>query len=137
MITTDICVRSYELDSYGHVNNAVFLQYFEIVRTQWLLAAGLEFSEIKSYGILIVVRNAEISYTSPAYMGDMLTCSCSVVERTGATITFEYQITALERGASVASGRTLVACICSTKLRPLRWPNAIRTLVDDATKKAN
>lgn len=137
MITTDIFVRSYELDSFGHVNNAVYLQYFELARTQWLATAGLAFSDIKTYGILIVIRNAEISYTSPAYMGDTLRCTCSVAQWTGATITFDYKITALEREVSIASGRTLGACICATKLRPIRWSNTIRTLFDDAAKKAN
>ena len=32
----EIEVRTYELDSYGHVNNAVYLSYFEYTRMKYL-----------------------------------------------------------------------------------------------------
>ena len=35
-VTSDLIVRTYECDSYGHVNNAVYVNYLEYGRMQFL-----------------------------------------------------------------------------------------------------
>ncbi|HPX14738.1 MAG TPA: thioesterase, partial [Treponemataceae bacterium] len=37
------CVRSYELDAYNHVNNAVYLQYLEYGRMEFLKAVHFDY----------------------------------------------------------------------------------------------
>ena len=44
---TDIKVRSYELDSFGHVNNANFLNYLEAARGNFLEEYGLSFKHFE------------------------------------------------------------------------------------------
>ena len=39
--TFDLTVRGYELDSFGHVNNAVYLQYAEAALWNFLRVNGL------------------------------------------------------------------------------------------------
>ncbi len=54
-------VRGYELDSYGHVNNAVYLSYTEQARWKILRNAGL----LKSFlnkNLLLVVTETNIRY---------------------------------------------------------------------------
>jgi len=54
-------VRGYELDSYGHVNNAVYLSYTEQARWEILRNAGL----LKSFlnkNLLLVVTETNIRY---------------------------------------------------------------------------
>ncbi len=38
-------VTSYELDSFGHVNNAVFLNYLEKARCDFMTLKGLRFDD--------------------------------------------------------------------------------------------
>ena len=40
VFTVKFNVRSYECDSYGHVNNAVYLNYLEFARMSALLEKG-------------------------------------------------------------------------------------------------
>ena len=35
--------RSYECDAYGHVNNAVYLNYLEVARHEFMRHAGIRF----------------------------------------------------------------------------------------------
>lgn len=67
-----IKVRTYECDSYGHVNNAVYLNYLEIGRMAALNQKGFSLANLKQKGLVIVVRRIEIDYKAPATEGDEL-----------------------------------------------------------------
>jgi len=54
-------VRGYELDSYGHVNNAVYISYTEQARWEILKNAGLLDSFLKR-NLLLVVTETNIRY---------------------------------------------------------------------------
>lgn len=55
-------VRDYECDLQGIVNNAVYQNYFEHTRHQFLLSKGVSFSELHQRGIDAVVVKVEISF---------------------------------------------------------------------------
>jgi acyl-CoA thioester hydrolase len=63
-------VRGYELDSRGHVNNAVYLSWAEEVATAHAEAAGYgrDWSDRRGGGWII--RKTEITYHRPAVYGD-------------------------------------------------------------------
>jgi acyl-CoA thioester hydrolase len=63
-------VRGYELDSQGHVNNAVYLSWAEEVATAHAEAAGYGRDWSASRGGGWVIRRTEISYHRPAVYGD-------------------------------------------------------------------
>lgn len=54
-------VRGYELDSYGHVNNAVYVSYAEQARWEILKKAGLLESFLER-DLLLVVTETNIRY---------------------------------------------------------------------------
>jgi acyl-CoA thioester hydrolase len=70
---TTLTVRSYECDSYGHVNNAVYLNYLEFARHETLAAIGMEYGAMRSRGFGLVVAQIDIRYRRPAVEGDLLT----------------------------------------------------------------
>jgi acyl-CoA thioester hydrolase len=57
-----LTTRSYECDSYGHINNAVYLNYLEYARMQFLHAAGVPFAALRAQGIGFVVVRICIDY---------------------------------------------------------------------------
>ena len=65
-------VRTYECDSHGHVNNAVYLNYLEHGRMEALNQKGFSLEGLRKKGFLIVVRRLEIDYRAPAQEGDQL-----------------------------------------------------------------
>jgi acyl-CoA thioester hydrolase len=54
-------VRGYELDSYGHVNNAVYINYTEQARWEILKEAGILESFLQK-NLLLVVTETNIKY---------------------------------------------------------------------------
>jgi len=73
MHTMTLRVRPYECDLYGHVNNAVYLNYLETARDQMLADLGLDYQALVSSGHGIWVAAAHLSYLSPAFPGEELT----------------------------------------------------------------
>jgi acyl-CoA thioester hydrolase len=63
-------VRGYELDSRGHVNNAVYLSWAEEVATAHAEAAGYGRDWSASRGGGWIIRKTEITYHRPAVYGD-------------------------------------------------------------------
>ena len=65
-------VRSYECDSYGHVNNANYLNYLEYARCEFLRAAGFDYAQAFNAGYGMYVARIEIDYKRPAITDDEL-----------------------------------------------------------------
>jgi YbgC/YbaW family acyl-CoA thioester hydrolase len=64
-------VRGYELDSYGHVNNSVYLNYFEQAR--WEIFQKLDLiGYFQSNHLLLVVTEIKIRYSREIKMFDEL-----------------------------------------------------------------
>jgi YbgC/YbaW family acyl-CoA thioester hydrolase len=64
-----ITARGYELDSYGHVNNAVFFNYFEQARWELFQDKGL-LEQLTSRGLFLVVVEVNIRYQHEVKLGD-------------------------------------------------------------------
>lgn len=58
---TDLYVRGYELDSFRHVNNAAYLNYFEQARWEVLKKAGF-LDEFVQKDLLLAVIDVHIRY---------------------------------------------------------------------------
>lgn len=63
-------VRNYELDSNGHVNNAVYLNWAEEIASQHAEAAGYGRAWSIERGGGWVIRKSEITHHRPAVFGD-------------------------------------------------------------------
>ena len=67
-----LTVRTYECDSYGHVNNANYLNYLEAARYQLLKDVGFDYPAMIKAGYGIYVARVEIDYKKPALADDEL-----------------------------------------------------------------
>ncbi len=68
----DVTVRSYELDAFGHVNHAVYLNYLELARFDALEEGGLPPSALTENGWGIHVVRVEVDYLKPCLQGQLL-----------------------------------------------------------------
>ncbi|GBD93336.1 long-chain acyl-CoA thioesterase FadM [bacterium BMS3Abin05] len=69
---TELQVRSYELDFYGHVNNAIYLNYLEYARGNYLEQVGFSFKGLIKQDVYLLVARVEMDYKAPAHMSDWL-----------------------------------------------------------------
>jgi acyl-CoA thioester hydrolase len=66
----DMKVRDYECDAQGVVNNAVYQNYLEYCRHEFLLSAGIDFNRFTREKVFLVVVRAELDYKAPLRGGD-------------------------------------------------------------------
>ena len=66
-------VRTYECDSYGHVNNANYLNYLEFARYELLKDVGFDYVKAIDAGYGVFIARIEIDYKMPAITDDKLT----------------------------------------------------------------
>jgi len=65
-------VRTYECDSYGHVNNANYLHYLEYARHEFLRDIGFDYLRLIKSGYGVYITRIEIDYKKPACIDDEL-----------------------------------------------------------------
>ncbi len=78
---TPIVVRSYECDSYGHVNNAVYLNYLEAARHEFLKHIGFDLAAARAAGYALLVARIEIDYQRPSVADDQLVVASRATRR--------------------------------------------------------
>ena len=97
-----LATRYADYDTKGHVNNAVFLTYFEIARERaWVdgLGGGADFP--------FILAEAQVKYVSEAMIGQPLEIELTTAEiRTKAWV-WAYTIRDAGDGRVVAEGRTV------------------------------
>jgi acyl-CoA thioester hydrolase len=66
----DVTVRGYELDTQGHLNQAVYLQYAEHARWELLRAAGLPQEKLLASGVGPVALEVTVKFLRELRGGD-------------------------------------------------------------------
>src|SRR5690606_40626326 len=75
IFSLEMSVRDYECDMQGVVNNAVYQNYLEHARHEFLKSRGLDFAQLTADGIIVVVVRAEIDYRASLRSGDVFAVS--------------------------------------------------------------
>lgn len=71
-VSTEYIVRTFECDFYGHVNGAVYLQYLEWGRWNFLKQVGVSLVELSQQGFQVVISEIQLKYLSPAFPEEVL-----------------------------------------------------------------
>lgn len=72
-----IHVRGYELDPQGHLNQAVYMQYGEHARWEFLHAAGFTQDDLMAAGVGPVLLKATIRFQRELRAGEEVDVSCA------------------------------------------------------------
>jgi acyl-CoA thioester hydrolase len=121
-------VRFVDTDAFGHVNNAVYLSYFEAARAGYYAAvAGIPFGTGESAGErTFVVADARIAYRAPSFFGETLLVGCRFSWSGRTSFGLEYRIRATASAVAaarvVADGATTQVMFDLERGRVMRVP---------------
>ncbi len=119
--------RFSDLDIYNHVNNAVYLTYFEEARVTFTRNTGLR--ELFTRASSTILAHASIDYKAPARLGDVLHVDLGVSELGRSSFTFDYRITRENDAALIALGKSVQVCFNFELGAPVRIPDAWRAIL--------
>jgi thioesterase III len=102
-------VRSYELDVYNHVNNAVYIQWLEHGRSRLLQDKGLDYTAIVGkWGVRFLTVRTEINYRRALHLGDQVEIR-TWVEKVGTTsVTLAHEVALLPGGEVAADAKVVI-----------------------------
>jgi acyl-CoA thioester hydrolase len=109
-----IQIRWRDLDALGHVNNAVYLTYFELARLAYVRSllgadAPRDPRTLLPYDFQFILAEVTCHYRSPATLDDQLVVTIWVSQVGRKSYVFEYRINDEVNGRLVAEG-------CSTQV---------------------
>jgi YbgC/YbaW family acyl-CoA thioester hydrolase len=118
--------RSYELDAFGHVNHAVFLNWLEQARFDVFEQGGFPASELHARGWGVYVVKLEVEYLKEARQGDVLIARTRVAESTRTTIQFAQVLSPAGSPDVVSLSARVRAAWIGADRRPARVPPEVR-----------
>lgn len=119
-------VRSYELDAYNHVNNAVYLQYLEHGRMEFLKAIKFDYVGLTESGFSLFITRVDIRYRLPAKLFDELKIEVEPVKLGGFSGTFRQRV--LNQHDELCAEADVTWCCTDTTGKPARIPAAFNVL---------
>lgn len=107
-----VTVRFHEVDMLGVCNNAIYINFFETARLEYIKAAGLMpekgiFSDGK---IFFMVRN-EINYRSHAYYDDVLDVYSRISFIKNSSFGYDHLIIKQKTGEAIVDGKGVVVYV--------------------------
>lgn len=121
-------IRFADIDMMGHVNNSVYLTYFEQARMKFMLDITPQPWSWIHQGI-VVARN-EINYRKPVFLGDNLSVEVEAIEL--GTSSFTLLHTIFREDEICSDCKSVMVCFdyeMGTKIEmPEIWRNALASL---------
>ena len=116
-VVVNIEVQFRDLDTLGHVNNAVFLSYLEAARLEYLRRLG----GLPALPSLVVAR-IEIDFLKPVFLGQTVAIGARVSQIGGKSFRMDHLIWA---GEEVVC-RVHSVLVWTQNDQPIRVPDSIR-----------
>lgn len=118
--TITLRVRYSETDQMGIVYYSNYLVWFEMARTEYFRARGVEYRKIEEEDKLYIpVAEAYCRYKSPLKYDDEVTVTSKLTEMSGPRMSFEYEVSC--GGKLAATGSTKHAFV-NEEGRPVPIP---------------
>ncbi|MBK9148792.1 MAG: acyl-CoA thioesterase [Flavobacteriales bacterium] len=127
VVSIEVPVAWGDQDAFGHLNNVVYLRYFESVRMHYLERIGVLRSH-NEQGIGVILAGTTCDFKKPVRWPARLTvrCGCTAVGNT--SFSMAYEITD-EDGSIVATGTSVQVMYDYRAGAKVRVPDAVRAAI--------
>ena len=124
----EMAVRDYECDLQGVVNNAVYQNYLEHARHEYLKSLNIDFAALAAQGINLVVTRAEIDYKTSLTSGDRFVVEVRLERVSPVRLGFRQDIYRLPDHKTVVKA-LIIGTALNTKGRP-QLPEELKVILD-------
>lgn len=127
--TTDIQMRFRDIDGMGHVNNAVYLSYTELARTQFYMRHARKKT---LEDIDFILAHVEIDFESQAVWGDEIQVVTWPSRIGTSSFTLTYEVIDQRNGRLLARAKSVQVSYDYDQRRPKPIPPEFRAFLQEA-----
>lgn len=133
MFKTKIQIRFSDCDMLKHVNNAIYLQYFETARLQFL-SYELPNWDWNKQGI-ILAKNS-IDYLKPLYLNDHCEIEIYCTHIGNSSFTLGYNVNVIEKDKTIlkSTGESVLVCFDFLKNQTIPIPKNLLIVLQKSKK---
>lgn len=122
-----VTVADADIDAYDHVNNAVYMTWFDRAAWEHSAALGLPIEACLKLDRGMAVVRSVITYLRSALLGDAVHVATWLLPADGKLrVRRRFQVRRGADGATLARAEIEYACIELSSGRPARWPPEFR-----------
>ncbi len=124
-------VRNFEVDSQGIVHNAIYLEYCEIGRVEYVRELGFHLlpSGVFDNNLKINVKQNEIIYEAPAKLDDEVDVYTRISSIKNSSFCFEHLLVNSQTGLLYCTQKSVQVNLNPQTGRPERLPDGIRKII--------
>lgn len=111
VLSSRFTVRSYESDSYSHLNNGVYLSWNEQARLEWLQSLGFSYDGFAERKEWFVVARVEVDFRVALNVGDSVELLTEVERLGNSSVVFAQRM--LREGDDVLACETKTIMVFS------------------------
>ena len=122
-----VAVTAADIDAYDHVNNAVYMTWFDRAAWEHSAVLGLPIEKCLLLDRGMAVLRSVIAYVRPAVLGDTIQIATWLLPAEGKLrVRRRFQVRREADSATLARAEIEYACIELSSGRPARWPPEFR-----------
>lgn len=115
-----LTIKEFHLDTFGHVNNATYLQIYEEARWQFITERGYGLEKVKRSGLGPVILEIKLRFLKELHLRKEIIIHSQTVEYTGKIGVIKQWIT--DSDGNICSDIEMKMGLFDTKLRKLVSP---------------
>ena len=125
-VVTPVTPRFRDTDAMGHLNNAVYVTYFEMARTAyWLgLTGDRDYQKVP-----FILAHTTIDFRSPAFVSETLLVGIRVVRLGNRSFEFTYRVAEEQTDRLVCDGRSVQVIFDYAKGESFAMPDDLKAKV--------
>lgn len=135
-----LSVAPADIDAYGHVNNSVYMTWFDRAAWEHSAVLGLPIEKCLQLDRGMAVLRSVIAYLRPTVLGDAICVATWLLPADGKLrVRRRFQVRREAGGETLARAEIEYACIELSSGRPTRWPPEFReryVALDEVVRKA-
>jgi acyl-CoA thioester hydrolase len=123
--------RYSETDKMGIVYYSRYLEYFEVIRTEFIREAGLPYAEMERDGVMLPVVRADIRYKRPIQYDELMDGRLLIFDEPTVKLVTWYDIRPTGDPLPAVLGKVELVFVDMATRRPIRVPPSFLKRIHD------
>ncbi len=123
--------RYSETDKMGVVYYSRYLEYFEVIRTEFIRKAGLPYAEMERNGVMLPVAGVDVRYKQPIRYDELMDCRLMIYDEPTVKLVTWYDIRPAGAPRPAVLGRVDLVFVDMATRRPIRVPPSFLKRIHD------